>query len=220
MSIKRLISFLAAIGLLTGCVSYYKVDSHVRICNDAPPSDGSIIQTKTDEGGASQTTTFRFIPEINDGDKPIAQNALWVMVTGFSVGRRNFSRGKWYGGTEPVPMWYSTENAYVEIEGRGKIKADPHIYLAKESNHFIPGFALPESMVDLNSDVIQISPKPGMRIYGSIFIKFRTPPLSAGESGLLHFGDIKLGNKLYNIPDFRFCTVTGSSQWMYSHFRP
>lgn len=158
-----------------------------------------------------QKITFKLLPDISNDDRPIDPLVFWIRITGFTDGRKSFQRGQWNAGDQGIPMLYSTEYAYIEKKDGTRIQAGHAIHLSSKKDPDQPGVALRDKVVDLNSDEIQLSNKHGWSLYGSVYIKFNTPPPLPLSQWKLHLGRIELGDKTVEIPVQSLCFNKGFS---------
>lgn len=208
----------AAASFLVGC-AHYETKDHATFCgNSGMVQFQRTIHAKNGQGIIK--TTFKVVPEISNGDNPIDAQTFWIRLAGFTEGRKSFNRGHWESGDDGIPMLYSTEYTYVELEDGTRISAEPDIYFSGRYDPDRPGAAIGSKTVDLNADAIQLTKNNGFYMYGYVYIKFNTPPPLPTSHWKVHLGQIVLGNELTEIPERDICLAKGYSATVWGHFFP
>lgn len=200
---------LTAPFFLASCAHYEAID-HARICGKTEAEQFQRTVRSKDGQGVVEAT-FILHPEISNGDKPIDAQVFWIRIRGFTKGRKAFTRGRWEGGTDGIPMLYSTEYAYVEKEDGTRISAEPEIRFSSKNDPDQPGEIVGATAVDLNSDQVQLTNKHGWSLYGSVYIKFNMPPPLPTSRWKVHLGRVALGGDQTEIPVQDICFTKGYS---------
>lgn len=204
-NLKRLF-ILASPLLLNACTIYHK-DSHAILCRDE--SAKNFIVTVTDENGEPKPVKFTIVTDIANYDEPILEKQFWARIAGFNRGRKWHTRHSgWESGDEPIPMYYSTEYAYVEKEDGTRVPALAEIREARTPQSSLPGWPFEETTIDINADELQYN-RHGMLMYASVYIGFATPPPEPGDKWIIHFGKIQIGDELIDIPPRETCLYEG-----------
>lgn len=137
---------------------------------------------------------------------PFRPEVFWVNLKAFNPGRRVFKTedrrwpriGEWKEGEPALPLWYSSEGAYVEREDGSRVVADAVLYMDTYPRaHARRGSGPPrfeQARIDLNGDETQfVSRAPGQS-YGGVYLRFSMRPPAATDRWTIHAGSVEVAD--------------------------
>ena len=202
MLVNRIAVMLLA-GLITAGCSYQVKDSAV-LCQE----DASVAVVQLPATAATPAHQQRLVMSVEisqfGSNEPFRTEAFWVNLKAYNIGRRIFKSedrrwprlGEWDDGEPALPLWYSSEGAYVEREDGSRVAADVVLYMDAYPRAYArrgsapPRFEHPR--IDLNGDETQFVSRPQAWGYGGVYLRFAMRPPAATDRWVLHAGAVEV----------------------------
>lgn len=142
----------------------------------------SVSRVKIERDGKNETVETAI--SINCAD----ESALWIYL--YAHNFRNYS--------EPVPILYSAQDAYIEKENGERVIARSEFYVRSSPAEGIP----PEPCRGINFySTLQMGATNLNRDRGGVNLRFDTTPPVPGSRWILHLGQITIGDIQIEIPN-------------------
>jgi hypothetical protein len=214
----RLLFVVLLATLISGCFGHVSYPDQLRLCLAKTDAGGWIGNSVYERDiGAIGKVRFHLHPtDVLDNNNTVLDDGenYWVRITGFTQGRKSFSRFQFEGVKEEIPMIYSVKDAYIELGGGEKVRADSNLYFGAADGSDVPGDELVPQPVDLNSDLVHARTKVNsLSAYRSVFIRFPIRRPAVGDTRRIHLGSVELGGKRVQIPVYQLCFYSGRNEW-------